>query len=217
VGPAPSIEPGGIVHAADYTPVLAAGSFGSIFGRALSLVENTWDGDMPADGRLPASVAGVRVRIGGRTAAVSYAGPLQINFLIPPDLAAGRQKLEVLTARGNASAEVDVADIAPAWFQIGLKRVRPGAPVELYASGLGRTEPAAPPGAVVPGPLPLVAPPEVLVAGRKATVDWSGLVYAGVYQINVRVPADTPLGEARVQLRAGGRTAASDAILDVIP
>lgn len=217
VGPAPSIEPGGIVHSADYTPVLAAGSFGSIFGCGLSLVENTWDGDMPADGRLPASVAGVRVRIGGRTAAVSYAGPLQINFLIPPDLAAGRQRVEVLTARGNASAEVDVADTAPAWFSIGPKRVRPGEPVELYASGLGPTEPAAPPGAVVPGPLPLAAPPEVIVAGRKATVDWSGLVYAGVYQVNIRVPADTPLGEARVQLRAGGRTAASDAILEVIP
>lgn len=215
-GPAPSIEPGGIVQSADYTPVLAAGSFGSVFGRALSLVENTWDGDMPADGRLPTSVGGVRVRIGGRTAAVSYAGPGQINFLIPPDLAPGRQQVEVLTARGGASADVEVADAAPAWFQTGRKRVRPGDVVELYASGLGRTEPAAPVGAVVREPLVLISPPEVLVAGRAATVEWAGLVYAGVYQVNVRVPADTPPGEARVQLRVAGRSAASEAVLDVV-
>ncbi len=217
VGPAPSIEPGGIVQSADYTPVLAVGSFGSVFGRGLSLVENTWDADMPADGRLPTSVGGVQIRIGGRKAAVSYAGPNQVNFLIPPDLAPGRHRVELLTARGGASAEVDVADAAPAWFQMERKRVRPGDAVELYASGLGRTDPAAPVGAVIREPLALVSPPEVLVAGRAATVEWSGLVYAGVYQVNVRIPADTPPGEARVQLRVAGRTSASDALLEVVP
>jgi uncharacterized protein (TIGR03437 family) len=216
-GAAASIQPGGIVKAADYTPVLAAGSFGSVFGEGLSLVERTWDYAMPADDRLPTSVGGVRLRIGGRTAAVSFAGPKQVNFLVPPDLAPGRHTLTILTARGNASADVEVADAAPAWFRTGRKRVRPGEVVELYASGLGRTDPAAPNGLAIRGPLATIDLPEVRVSGRDAAVTWAGLVCAGVYQLNVRVPVDTPPGEARVELRAAGRAAANELLLDISP
>jgi len=216
-GPAPSAEVNSVVQAADYSATVAPGSFATMFGSGLSLVERTWDDAMPTDGRLPTSVGGVRVTFGGESAAVSYAGPNQVNFLIPPSVAPGKQSVAIQTARGTAWGIVETAVVAPAWFQVPPKKLRPGDVVEMYASGLGPTVPDTPAGMALTVPLPLAELPEVRVAGQAATVEWAGLVYAGVYQLNVRVPAGTPAGMAPVQLRAGGRTASTDASLEIVP
>jgi uncharacterized protein (TIGR03437 family) len=50
--------------------------------------------------------------------------------------------------------------------------------------------------------------PTVLVGGQQASVLYSGLApgLAGLYQLNVQLPAATPAGNVPVQIRVNGTT-----------
>jgi uncharacterized protein (TIGR03437 family) len=222
---APQINQGGVVNAADYSSRLAAGSFASAFGGNFSLVRTNWDYAMPADGRLPEGIGGVRVLLSGRAAHSSYVSGDQINFLVPPDLPPGRYRLDVVTPQGTAVQYVDVAALAPALFTFERDGIQLAAPepvragdfVALWVSGLGPSEPAAVAGRVLDRPLSLANTPEVLVAGRPAEVVYAALAMAGVCQVNIRVPEGIPTGLAGVQLRTGGATTLREVMLEIAP
>ena len=219
----PQITEGGVVNAADYTKVLAAGSFAAVFGGNLALVTADWGSGMPAYGALPEGVGGVTVRVGGRAAHPSYVSPSQVNFLIPTDLAPGRYQLEIITPRTSVAQEVEIAEMAPALFAIvrdgrrlaAPEAVRPGQEVALWASGLGASDPALAPGTVLDRPRRLVNQPEVLVAGQRAEVTYAGLAFAGVWQVNIRVPDGVAAGLAPVELRVGAAVSQSQTALEI--
>lgn len=207
----PRIAEGGVVNSADYTKGLAAGSFASVFGSNLAVVTAGWDSGMPAYGALPAGVGGVTVRVGERVAHPSYVSRGQVNFLIPTDLAPGRYRLQITTPRTSVAQDVEIAEFAPALFAFERDGMRLAAPqpvgageeVALWASGLGASDPALAPGMVLEGPRPLVQQPEVLVGGKRAEVTYAGLAFAGVWQVNIRVPEGVAPGLAPVELRVG--------------
>lgn len=219
----PQIDPGGVVNSADYSSRLAAGSFASVFGRNFSLVRTNWDSAMPADGWLPAGIGGVRVLLDGRPAHSSYVSGDQINFLVPPDVQPGRRRLDVVTPQGSTVQYVDVAAFAPALFTFERDGVQLAAPeavpaggeVALWVSGLGPSVPAAATGRVLDRPLPLANTPEVLVAGRPAVVVYAGLAMAGVWQVNIRVPPETPPGLAPVQVQVGTVSTSREVMLEI--
>jgi uncharacterized protein (TIGR03437 family) len=78
--------------------------------------------------------------------------------------------------------------------------------VALYATGLGRVIPAVPTGEAAPGAAPAVNKVTVSVGGRDAEPEYAGLApgFVGLYQVNVRIPADTPAGEVQLKLKAAG-------------
>ncbi len=221
----PALDPGGVVNAADYTLGLAAGSFASAFGANLGLVTAGWDAAMPSYGALPEGVGGVTVRIGGRPAHPSYASPRQVNFLVPGDLPPGRYPVEIVTPRTSVIQEVDVTELAPSLFILAvredgkrmaaLQAVEPGQPVELWASGLGPSDPPLDPGAVLDHPRPLRYQPEVTVGGRPAEITYAGLAFAGVWQVNIRVPEGLTPGLAAVELRVGPAVSRSEINLEI--
>jgi uncharacterized protein (TIGR03437 family) len=221
----PAIAEGGVMHAADSSARLAPGVFASVFGVNFSLVERTWDYAMPADGRLPEVIAGVRMLLGGLVARPSYVRGEQINFLVPPDLPPGRHTLDIWTPRGRASQNIEVAAFAPAFFTVArdgrrfaaLRPVRAGESVDLWASGLGPSEPAAPADAWLTRPLAPARPPEVSVAGQAAPVVYCALTSPGLWQVRIRVPADCPPGIAALELRAGGAANQDGAVLEIAP
>jgi len=90
---------------------------------------------------------------------------------------------------------------------------RRGRIVQLYANGLGPVDNTPPSGEPTPAqPLAVTrAQPEVLIAGRRAQVHFSGLApfVVGLYQINVTVPADAPVGPQPVTVSVGGVTSKS--------
>jgi uncharacterized protein (TIGR03437 family) len=141
-----------------------------------------------------------------------YVSPTQINFLVPPNIPAGRTDLRlVLDARNGPIVRLELADVSPALFQadpefvaathadgtpVNLKSpASPGEVVVLYATGLGKTRPAAVPGEIAQTAARLdrladfqvrvgevqVAPEDVLYAGVAPG-------FAGLYQINLRLP-----------------------------
>jgi uncharacterized protein (TIGR03437 family) len=72
--------------------------------------------------------------------------------------------------------------------------------VAIYCTGLGPVTPPVPEGVMAPvSPLSLTTNPPVVTIGEvPAEVFFSGLAptLAGLYQINVRVPHDSPSGDA---------------------
>jgi uncharacterized protein (TIGR03437 family) len=220
----PMIDPDGIAHLPDDGARLAPGVFASVSGRDFSLVDSTWHEAMPADGRLPEGIGGVRVFLGGKVAYPSLVGNKEIQLLVPPDIAAGSYILEIRTPQGKTTQNVEVAEFAPAVYtrlHDGRSWARvvpawPGAVVEMQASGLGPSIPPAPVGAVLDSPRPLAHLPEAFVAGRPAEVVSSALTSAGIWTVRIRVPEGVPQGPANVQLGAGGILSQGEALIEIV-
>jgi len=172
------------VSAASYMPAVAPGGFVSIFGSGL--VETPpvdWTNSITGV-TLPTEVGGVSVRVNGVWAAVSYASPAQINFILPGSTVPGTISIEVSTPLGGITFPVTVASVAPALFTYqangnvyaaavyaegsGIVYVGPagaisgetsrparaGDIIELYGTGMGPTDPPAPDGMVLTMPYP---------------------------------------------------------------
>ena len=236
----------GIVNAANFQPVIAPNSFVTITGESLTTQTLTWDSAIGSDGRLPTELGGVRVRINGRPAYVYFVSPTQVNVLTPPETATGTLPVEVTTARGLNILPVEVRTAAPAFFSqvragrtypvavfanettlvaepgsipgADTRAARPGDFLVLYATGLGLTSPEAPAGQVLTTTYPLANPNfRVTIGGVPAPVQFTGLVFAGVYQINIRVPAGlTASGDLPIVIDLGGNvTSPANAVLSV--
>jgi uncharacterized protein (TIGR03437 family) len=166
----PRVNPGGLVSAAGAGIRAAAGGLASLYGSGF--------GD---------SVEDVQVSINGAPALVLYAGPQQINFLLPPGVP-GRVTLAVTNRRGTDSAEVDVARVAPAIFPNGLRQA--GRALEIYCTGLGDATDV-----------------RVTIGGSEAAVLFAGQApgFAGLNQVHAMIPAGVGAGRrAAVTVTAGG-------------
>jgi len=240
-GPAmPVIFSGGIVNAANYAPAptpLVPGALVSLFGWNLADISATAPA-LP----LPRELAGVKVLVGGIEAplvSVSAGAEFdQISFQVPVE-AAGLSYADVVVLSGGAFSAPEGIAIAPAvpalftrnWQGTGVvaalhadyaeltpeRPARPGDTVLLYATGLGEVSPAQVSGQAPTALSRLVAPVEVLIAGRAARTDFAGLAprYAGLYQLNVVVPAGTPTGDASVEIIVGGVGSGAGVVIPV--
>ena len=56
---------------------------------------------------------------------------------------------------------------------------------------------------MVPAPVPAATQPVVSIGGAAASVTFAGLTSAGLYQVNVQVPASLSGGDASVIAQAG--------------
>ncbi|MGH9674639.1 MAG: Kelch repeat-containing protein [Bryobacteraceae bacterium] len=222
---APVIDSGGARNAASFDVVLAPGALASLFGDRFSF------GEMVVTRfPLPLRMNAVEVRVNDAPVPLFFVGPRQINFLLPASLAAGPVRIAVSNAGSTGSAFMtDLVDAAPGIFSLaesgqgqgailignsgllagaGGRAARSGDVVEIYCAGLGRVDNAPPEGQPPIGIVRTVETPEVFIAGVRAEVLFSGLApgFAGVYQINARVPAGVTPGVAvAVAVRAGGR------------
>lgn len=235
--PIPSVALGATVHAATNRQPVAQGSFATIYVPGLAERGVTWDTAIPDGRTLPKELAGVRVRVGGKDCFVSYVGPGQVNVLLPPDVAPGFAIVEVANAQGADRSWVEVAETAPGLFfepaggklhaaalfagraeRISTSRpAKPGDFVELYATGLGATADSYPVGQVLSRPYPVadLSRFAVRLGDRPAEVVYAGLVAAGLWQVNIRVPDGLPVGEVPVRLSMGGQTSPEDILLPV--
>lgn len=199
---------------------VAPGSIASIYGSGLAS-SIAIAGTFP----LPPLLGGASVSVNGQAAPLFYAGPNQINFLVP-SLPSGNATVIVTVAGAQTAAKnVTVRNTAPGIFLLPLGRAAavnqdgsvnspghpapPNSPVAVYATGLGTVSPPVPVGA--PAPVDSLsratATVTATVGGQPAVVLFAGLApgYAGLYQVNLVVP-QLVTGDYPVQISAGDVT-----------
>ncbi len=216
-GLVPTISPGGVVNAASFLDGSASGAWLTIFGANLSVTTRTWTAADFNGTSLPTSLDGVSVTINGKAAYVYYVSPNQVSVLAPVDSTTGPLLVQVVNSAGSSNfLTVTKKAIAPEFFsypqqsgryviaQDGLsyaalgpagllgpgeptRPTMPGEIVILYATGLGGTNPPSTDGQIIQTPITLPILPQVLIGGASATVQFAGVVEAGLYQLNVVV------------------------------
>jgi uncharacterized protein (TIGR03437 family) len=238
----PTISANGVVNAASFQPGIAPNSWATILGSNLATTTDNWNNSI-VNGRLPATLAGVSVTVGGRPAYLSYVSPTQINLLVP-DIAPGPAPVIVTNPGGTSAAfAVTVNQYGPAFFVwpgnqavatrqdfsfaaragtfAGLATLpaRPGDVIILWGTGFGPTIPATPVGIQVPSDriYSTSTLPAVTINNVPATVYGAALApgFAGLYQVAIEVPGSLADGDWPVQAGVGGATSPSGVVLAV--
>lgn len=181
--------------------------------------------------RLPGSLNGVEVTIGGHPAPIYIVETGRAFVQVPFDAHAGEQAVVVKNANGSsASFPVVVREAAPALFidangavafnETQFSYVGPGSPaaagdvVTLFATGLGQTNPAQETGAIAASDRFATGTVAVRIGGQNVAVLRSSAApgYAGVYLVTVRIPQGLGTGSVPVALEMAGR-ASNQAVL----
>jgi uncharacterized protein (TIGR03437 family) len=218
----PMIASGGAVSAASLAlgAPLAPGGFISIFGSNLA------PGSNPVSTYpYPPELGGTQVLLGGEPLPLEYAGPGQINAVIPYDVPVN-STLQLIVTQNGASSMPETVLIGPAQPSVftqdqsgtGAGAVlviqasgaeflnTPSAPagagdvLAIYCTGLGAVSPPVPAGSAAPAATlsRTVTPATVTIGGVPAQVSFAGLApgFAGLYQVNATVPAGVTAGAA---------------------
>ena len=221
-GPLPAIGSAGVVNGASFQPGVVPDSWLTIQGTNLANTTDTWEKAI-VGGKLPTSLDNVSVKVGGQDAYVYYVSPTQINVLAP-DIGTGSVSVTVTTPNGTSTAATATsATVGPAFFTwpnsqpvathtdftLAVKNgtfsgattvpAKPGEAIILWGTGFGPTSPAAPVGVQIPSSTTYYTanPVTVTINNASASVYATALApgFAGLYQVVVTVPANTPNGD----------------------
>jgi uncharacterized protein (TIGR03437 family) len=199
---------------------VAPGGLISIFGTHLAKVTTDLSGW--AGSKLPVSLNGVIVTIGGVRAPLFYVGPGQINAQVPFEVPPGTQMVVVDNGDGpSAGFAVNVAAVAPGIFFYpaaavlknanfslvsGTNPAKAGDVLLIYATGLGQTTPSLNTGVLAPSTtLSNTRAVTVTIGGKPATVAYSiaSPQSVGLYQVAVTVPGGVS-GTIPLVMQVGG-------------
>jgi uncharacterized protein (TIGR03437 family) len=222
-GSAPWLSPLGVLNAASFAPAaapLAPGSFITIFGSGLGPATPA----IAPPGAFPARLANVEVLVDGRPAPLYAVSATQVSAILPSATTGPLARIR-LSFNGQRSNEVEipVSTSSPGIFTIPsgglgagallrtdfslISAARPairGQAAQIYLTGLGAVNPAVVDG--VPPSLTVLSRTRdtinVYVGGRRAQVLFAGAApgLPGLYQVNIIVPADAPVGMAALAI-----------------
>lgn len=122
----------------------------------------------------------------------------------------------ILRANGSGAYGGGTYDIlGPTGSSLGYATVaaKAGDTVELFAVGLGPTNPTEPAGQTFAGAAPVVNPVTVLINNAAVSTSFVGLSGAGLYQINLTVPSGVGAGDVPLQALAGGAQTQSGVVI----
>jgi minor extracellular serine protease Vpr len=228
----PVIKSGGAVNAASFQvgQGVAPGSYITLFGTGLS--DDTGVADTVSlplsihNVSVSFDVPSTNISVAGR---LYYVSPIQVNVFVPWELQGQSSaviKINISETSGQ-TYNLPLATYSPAFFAYSQggqellaaldtsnKVITPGNAavrgqvVELFANGLGpvKNQPATGEPAPSTPPATTETTPTVTIGGADATVQFSGLApgFAGLYQLNVVVPASINPGIQPVIVKIGG-------------
>jgi uncharacterized protein (TIGR03437 family) len=206
----------GVSNNASGAAAIESGSWVSIYGTNLSATTRSWQASDFSGTTLPTTLNGVSVLINGKKAAVAYISSGLVNVQAPTDTATGVVPVQVTNANGTATGTATLANYAPGFFtlqgkyaaaihnsdgvlvapsgflgaSVNTRAAVPGETLQIFATGLGSTNPAVPTGQLVSKAAPLtnLAQLQITIGGTPAVVQYAGIVAPGEYQINLTVP-----------------------------
>ncbi len=246
----PRISQNGVVGAGLSNPpvrIIAPNGIISIFGQDFYPAGQSKlvSGADLVDGKLPENLGGICVEVGGQRARMFHVFPGQLNVQAPSLSATGQVGVQVIVNCGVSGSErrsavetATVQAVAPEFFYFRGVDNRPrvaainaqnapitgaarrGDIVALYATGLGRTNPAFEAGVLPPGIAPTVETVTVTLGGVQLAagdVLYAGVApgLAGLYQINIRIPEAVADGDLPITARIAGVSSPEGAFLSV--
>lgn len=217
-----------ITNIASGTPgTLAPNTLASIYGTNLSFVTRAISTDDIQAGELPIRLpgTGVQVWLDELPGHLYLVSPEQVNFLVPSNLRATEVTIRVFRdSTVGPAVRLKLREAAPALFQLDSDHVlaskldyslvtatAPSHPDEwviLWATGLGSVTPPTTYGTLPPeaANLEKIGDFRILLDGAAVApgrVGYAGLApgYAGLYQINLKLPASVPVNpEIRIAI-----------------
>jgi uncharacterized protein (TIGR03437 family) len=233
----PQITGGGVTDSAGYQQGISPGAWITIWGANLSSTTRSWRPDTEIiNGKFPTQLDGVSVTIDGKSAAVNYISPGQLNVQAPDDTATGPVQVVVTAPQGTATATATMQAVSPGLFMyysnnrnyVAAQHVdyslvgpsspaRPGEVIILYATGFGPTSPPTPSGQLVTTYWPVVnfSAINLTIGGNPAQVQWAGITEAGLWQMNIQVPQDAPSGDDAIVAQFGGKSTQGSVFISV--
>ncbi len=227
VSSVPALGKTGVVNLANLGTALAANEMAAVYGANLA------SGGSVSSGQLPLILGGSCVTLNNTAVPLVMSSSGEINFQIPPGLAAGKYPLvvrSIANQAASASATITVAKYAPAVIMTAGGQpsiyhsdgslVTTSNPttrdqtLTVFAAGLGPTTGGSVTAGAPSPSSPLAVTAQVSVyfgpvgySQAPVVVNWSGLVpgLVGVYQIDVYVPGTHYEGNAvPVSIAVGG-------------
>jgi uncharacterized protein (TIGR03437 family) len=215
---------------------LAPNTIATVYGANLAYSTHAVTTADLEGGSLPTTLDGVSVVLYGFYCGLFYVSPGQINFLVPYGLAVSSAPLQV-TRQGVAGLPVTIpmALTAPAFFQwngnlaIGehvdgslitaAAPAQPGEGIVMYAAGLGRTSPDQVPDRVPSAAATTLYAAQTQILLNGVALPASSLLYvgvtpgfAGLYQINLRLPDPLP-ANPQIQVTIGAQSSPAAILL----
>lgn len=239
---APAVSSGGVANAVSGAAGIAPGSWVSVYGSNFATEARALLNTDLVNNVIPTTLAGVSVQINGKAAFMQYVSPQQINVLAPDDSSSGSVSVTVTNSVATSSAvTATIQPILPGLSTVSgyVRAVRypdgaiingtgaaetgyvvsaavgQGDVVSLYGTGFGPTNSTVPTGTVFTGQYPTTNPVTVTIGGVTAEVLWAGLTGAGLYQINVRIPAALADGDHAVVATTSSLSTQSEARIKV--
>jgi uncharacterized protein (TIGR03437 family) len=234
-GAVPSISANGVVPVFSTSTSIATGSWISIYGSNLASATSNWNGDFPTNlGQVAVTIDSrpaylwfvSPTQINAQVPDDSNTGTVNVSVSTPggtstttvtlseyaPSFSLLNSKYPaaiVLTpgSPGNSGNGYDIIGPVGA-FSFTTRPVAAGETLILYGVGFGPTQPTVPAGRAFSSSAPLVTLPTISIGNIQATVNFGGLVEAGLYQFNVVVPA-AGSGDQILQATVGGVTTQS--------
>ena len=228
-----------ITNAASGSREVSWNSLVSIFGQNFTVgnQRSASRADL-ATGQFPTELGCVAVEIAGQRVPVMYVSPTQINAQVPLLQQTGPVQVRVISNPGRPNEIVSDAGTmtlqtyAPALFTFsgrsaaavnnttgrlvanasvvpGAEPARAGDILQLYATGLGQTDPTWRAGEMPDRTANLTGRLTVTVAGTAVEPLYAGVApgaISGLYQINIRLPQTVPSGDVPITIAIGGVT-----------
>lgn len=221
---------------------VAPGEVVSLYGNDIGPA-NPLAGQGNPGGSLSSMLGDTQVLFDGVPAPLLYAGPSQINAVVPFEV---RQTTSVVLRRGGTDTgpiSLPVAEAVPGIFTIdgtgtgeaavlnangtinsAANPAPRGSVITFYATGLGATDPASLDGSIMPLTLPLPKPrfgTSAILGSKPATIEYAGAApgfVAGAFQVNIRIAADSETGAAvPLSLYVGNYVTQQMALLNLPP
>lgn len=244
IGSAESPTIAGVFPVGSTVPTIQSGEWVSIYGTNLASSTVTWNGDFPTllgdtsvtiDGKsaylwfvspdqinlqVPDDIATGPVPVVVTTASGTATSTVTLAPFAPAFLLLDSKHVAGIILRSNGSGAYGGGTydiLGPTGNSLGYATVAAAAGdyIELFAGGFGPTNPAALAGQAFSGPAPATGPVTILINNVGVTPAFAGLVGAGLYQVNLTVPAGLGAGDVPLVATVGGAQSPSGVVISL--
>ncbi len=241
---APSISPGGVAPLYSKVTTIQPGEWISIYGNNLATSPSIWNGDFPLslggtsvtidgkpayiwyaspnqinvqvpDDTMTGSVSVVVTNAAGSATSTVTLAPVAPSFSL---LDGSHVTGIILRFDGSGTQGGGTYDvIGPTGNSLGYPTVaaKGGDQIELFAVGLGPTSPTVISGQPFSGAAITTTPLNLLINNVKVTPSFAGLSGAGLYQINLTVPASLGTGDLGLSVSVAGAQTPSGVVISL--